>query len=323
MVKGFIINKFRGDPSLLGSGLDQLKQLTGVTVIGVMPYLTDVYVPEEDSPLAARGSAASTDDDRIDVAVVGSPRIANFDEFDLYEFDPWARISGVRLRYVREASDFGRPDLVILPDSKVTVADLEFVRQSGFESKIRRHVWDGRALMGICGEMQMLGDMIRDPLGIESDQVEVQGLGILDVDTEFVGDKLTTRTDASVVADIGLLAGTRGVKVSGCEIHVGVSVSRGGAIEAVKSLRTNRGVGYLDSIGRVFGTYMHDLFKNEELTDRVVNNLARMKGIERLVEPVPFSQDAEFDKLVAHLRRHIDFAAVYESMSLSASVRSV
>ena len=108
------------------------------------------------------------------------------------------------------------------------------------------------------------------------------------------------------------------MKVSGYEIHVGVSVSRGGAIEAVKSLRTNRGVGYLDSTGRVFGTYMHDLFKNEELTDRVVNNLARMKGIERLVEPVPFSQDAEFDKLAAYLRRHIDFAAVYESMSLSA-----
>ena len=107
LVKGFIINKFRGDPSLLGSGLDQLKQLKGVTVIGVVPYLTDVYVPEEDSPLEARRSAASADADRIDVAVVGSPRIANFDEFDLYVFDPWARISGVRLRYVREASDFG------------------------------------------------------------------------------------------------------------------------------------------------------------------------------------------------------------------------
>ena len=155
MVKGFIINKFRGDPSLLGSGLDQLKQLTGVTVIGVMPYLTDVYVPEEDSPLEVRRSAASTNDDHIDVAVVGLPRIANFDEFDLYEFDPWARIGGVRLRCVREASDFGRPDLVILPGSKVTVADLEFVRRSGFESKIRRHVGPLHNSMSVLSQDQI------------------------------------------------------------------------------------------------------------------------------------------------------------------------
>ncbi len=313
LVKGFIINKFRGDVSLLGSGLEQLKQLTGVAVIGVVPYLTDVYVPEEDAPVEARMSDSGADDDRVEIAVIGLPRIANFDEFD-----PLARIDGVRLRYVREASKFGNPDLVILPGSKVTVADLDFVRTSGIEGRIRRHLWNGRVLMGICGGLQMLGHTIRDPLGIESDRLEVSGLGILDVDTEFAGEKVTVRTDASVVADSGVLAGASGVTVSGYEIHVGVSESGGGARRALESVGADRAVGYLDSSGQVFGTYMHDLFKNEEFAERVVNNLARMKGIERTAEPATFSQDAEFDKLAAHLRRHIDCAAVYDSMGLSA-----
>ncbi len=311
LVKGFIINKFRGDQSLLDSGLDQLKELTGVSVIGVVPYFTDVYVPEEDAPLEARRSDSGLEDEHVDIAVIGMPRIANFDEFD-----PLARMSDVRLRYVREASDFGNPDLVILPGSKVTVADLEFVRMSGIERQIRRHLWNGRAVIGICGGLQMLGNTIRDPLGIESDQTEVRGLEILDVDTEFLGEKVTVRTDASVVADSGLIAGASGVKVSGYEIHVGVSHSGVGATRALESVRSKQAVGYLDANGRVFGTYMHDLFKNEEFADRVVDNLARMKGVERLAESEPFSQDSEFDKLSAHLRRSIDFAAVYESMGL-------
>ena len=104
--------------------------------------------------------------------------------------------------------------------------------------------------------------------------------------------------------------------MSGYEIHVGVSESGVGATRSMVSMQTDRAVGYSDATGRVFGTYMHDLFKNEEFTERVVNSLARMKGMERLTVSEPFSQDAEFDKLAAHLRRHIDFAAVYESMGL-------
>ncbi len=312
LVNGFIINKFRGDAGLLDSGLEQLKQLTGVPVIGVVPYLTDVYVPEEDAPVEARRSDSGDGDEHVDVAVIGLPRIANFDEFD-----PLARIGGVRLRYVREATDFGDPDLVILPGSKVTVADLDWVRSSGIEGRIRRHLWNGRALMGICGGLQMLGHTIRDPLGIESDRPEVPGLGILDVETEFVGEKVTVRTDASVVSETGLLAGASGMKVSGYEIHVGVSGSGGGSRTALKSVTADRAVGYLDIAGRVFGTYVHDLFKNEDFAECVVDNLARMKGIERTPESEPFSQDAEFDKLAGHVRRHIDFRTVYDSMGLA------
>ena len=311
LVKGFIINKFRGDPGLLGSGLDQLKQLTGVPAIGVVPYFTDVYVPEEDAPVEARRSDSGSGDDQVEIAVIALPRIANFDEFD-----PLSRLNGVRLRYVRKSAEFGNPDLVILPGSKSTVADLDFVRRSGIEGKIRSHLWNGRALMGICGGLQMLGNAIHDPLGIESDQSETQALGILDIDTQFIGEKLTTRTEAEVVTNTGLLADARGIKVSGYEIHVGVSASGGGATEAMESLQPTRAVGYLDSTGRVFGSYMHDLFKNEDFTELVIKNLARMKGVDVLAESVPFSQEAEFDKLAAHLRRHIDISAVYRSMGL-------
>ena len=149
---------------------------------------------------------------------------------------------------------------------------------------------------------------IHDPLGIESDQSETQALGILDIDTKFIGEKLTTRTEAVVVTNIGLLADARGIKVSGYEIHVGVSASSGGATKAMESLQPSRAVGYLDSTGRVFGSYMHDLFKNEDFTELVIKNLARMKGLDVVAESVPFSQEAEFDKLAAHLRRHIDIS---------------
>ena len=145
----------------------------------------------------------------VEVAVVALPHMANFDEFD-----PLAMQGGVRLRYVREADDFGDPDLVILPGSKVTIADMDFVRNSGIEARIRRHLWNGRALIGICGGMQMLGHTIHDPDGIEFDKPIAEGLGVLDLDTRFIGDKLTTRTEGRIVGDRGLLSGTLGMSVS-------------------------------------------------------------------------------------------------------------
>ena len=311
LVKGFIINKFRGDIRLLEPGLDQIEDLTGVRVVGVMPYLTDVYVPEEDSPREARVSGFAGEDDHVEVVVVALPHMANFDEFD-----PLARQDGVRLRYVREAADFGNPDLVILPGSKVTIADLDYVRSSGIESRIRSHLWNGRALIGICGGMQMLGSSIHDPDGIESGRPGANGLEILDIETRFIGDKLTTRTEGRIVSDSGLLSGARGLSVSGYEIHVGVSGSEGGAVNAIESVRGGAALGFADRTGRVFGTYMHDLFKNESVAERIIRNVALMKGLERARESEPFSQEAEFDKLASHLRTLIDMSVVYEAMGL-------
>ena len=311
LIKGFIINKFRGDVSLLEPGLVQIEELTGVSVLGVFPYLTDVYVPEEDSPREARMSGTAEDSGEVEVVVVGLPHLANFDEFDSL-----AMRNDVRLRYVREAAEFGNPDLVILPGSKVTIADMEFVRHSGIESKIRSHIWNGRALIGVCGGMQMLGGSIHDPDGIESDKRMAEGIGILDIETRFIGEKLTTRTEGKVVADKGLLDGAQGMQVSGYEIHVGVTESDEGASAVMETTDGGTVIGYADKTGRVLGTYVHDLFKSEAFADRIIANVARMKGLEQPVESEPFSQDAEFDKLASYLRKHLDMNSVYESMGI-------
>ena len=311
LIKGFIINKFRGDVSLLEPGLPQIEELTGVSVLGVVPYFTEVYVPEEDSPREARVSGTASENGEVEVVVVALPHMANFDEFD-----PLARQSGVRLRYVREAEEFGNPDLVILPGSKVTIVDMDYVRQSGIESRIRSHIWNGRALIGVCGGMQMLGSSIHDPDGIESGRRMAEGLGVLDIETRFVGEKLTTRTEGKIVGDRGLLAGARGMAVSGYEIHVGITESDQGASGVMETMDGEAVIGYTDRTGRVLGTYVHDLFKNEAFAERIVANVARMKGLDRPTESEPFSQEAEFDKLASYLRKSLDMSRVYEAMGL-------
>ena len=182
--------------------------------------------PASCSRLLAEGMAGVSYRDVIggtlDIAILALPHMANFDEFD-----PLARRDGVRLRYVRQASDFGRPDLLIIPGSKTTVDDLHALRQSGLEESVRGHLAADRPLIGVCGGMQMLGSSIHDPDGVESDQPEVDGLNILDIDTNFMGDKLTTRTRGTIVGSTGLLAGATGLPFAGYEIHVGVSDSRG------------------------------------------------------------------------------------------------
>ena len=195
---------------------------------------------------------------------------------------------------------------------------MDFVRNSGIEGLIRRHLWNGRALIGICGGMQMLGNAIHDPDRIESDKTMVDGLGVIDIETRFIGDKLTTRTEGRIVGGDGLLSDTRGMRVSGYEIHVGVTESGEGASRAMETSDGSAALGYADRTGRVLGTYVHDLFKNKSFADRIVGNVARMKGLKQPVKSEPFSQEAEFDKLAAHLRKHLDMRAVYGAMGISS-----
>ena len=309
LVRGFIINKFRGDPTLLTSGFDQLTDLTGVPVVGLVPWLEDVYVPEEDAPQRARTSPGSVGDASVDVVVIALPHIANFDEFD-----PLARRVGVRLRYIRRVEEFGDPDLVILPGSKTTVSDLAFLQRSGLAAQVSRHASAGRALLGICGGMQMLGRSIADPHGIESSGPTTPGLELLDIDTTFRRDKQTTRTQARVTRNAGLLAGARGLDLDGYEIHVGVSRSLGGVTVALESANGREPLGFTDASGWIVGTYVHDLFKNDALTDRILHNLAPAARSGPQAPAAPFSQDAEFDKLADHLRACLDLRRIRQEI---------
>ena len=311
LVKGLIINKFRGDVGLLMPGLEMIEDLTGVPVAGVLPYLTDVYVPEEDSPRMARVSDRDALGGIIDIVILALPHMANFDEFD-----PLARRDGVLLRYVRQPSELGRPDLVIIPGSKTTVDDLTALRQSGLEEGVRRHLESERPLIGVCGGMQMLGSSIHDPDGVESDRPVVDGMGILDIDTHFMEEKTTTRTRGTVVGNAGLLEGATGLSFSGYEIHVGVSDSRGEATPVMSPDDGGTPVGFTDGSGRVLGTYVHDLFKNDTVVDRILSNVASMRGLAGQYETGDFSQDAEYDKLAAYLRENLDIRLIYKSMGI-------
>ncbi len=311
LVKGFIINKFRGDVELLKPGLDMIEDLTDVPVAGVLPFLTDVYVPEEDSPRMARVADGDAHVGAIDIAILALPHMANFDEFD-----PLARRDGVRLRYVRLASELGRPDLVIIPGSKTTVDDLTALRQSGLEEGVRRHLEDERPLIGVCGGMQMLGTSIHDPDGVESDQPVVDGMGILDIDTNFMDDKTTTRTRGTITGNSGLLEGATGLNFAGYEIHVGVSASHGEANPVMSPDDGGPPVGYVDESGRVLGTYVHDLLKNDAVVDRILSNVASMRGLSGQYESDDFSQDAEYDRLADYIRESLDVGLIYKSMGI-------
>ena len=319
LVKAFVINKFRGDPSLLDSGFDMLKERTGVGVAGVVPWFDDIHIPEEDSlGLQQANSRQHTDDSEyLDIAVVRFPRIANFDDFD-----PFIGESRVHLRFVTNQNDLGAPDLIVLPGSKTTVADLEWMRESGIADSVVTQRRMGTPVIGICGGYQMLGERILDPEGVESTVPESQGLGLLPLATTFAAIKTTHQVRGRVTASNGLLSGCDGGIITGYEIHMGLTYSKN---EAPFSITERSGAavdspdGAMDAGGLTFGTYMHGLFHNHSLRHTLLMNLARRKGI-ALPEGTILDLDAEYDKLAALVRESVDMDAIYEIAGLDGCI---
>jgi adenosylcobyric acid synthase len=305
LVKALVINKFRGDKSLLLPGLRFLEERTGLPVAGVVPYDPGLSLPEEDS--VALEGAPRQGEGLLDVAALRLPRIANFDDLD-----PLRREAGVGLRFVTRGEELGRPDLLVIPGTKTTVADLEQMQASGLAEAVVAAVAAGSAVVGICGGFQMLGQAVLDPQGVESSQPQAPGLGLLPVTTVFRPAKTTHQVEARVEADRGLLAGCRGMLLRGYEIHMGQSWGEG---EAPFLLLSRSGEacqvpdGALDQGGWVLGTYIHGLFHNRELRRRVLLNLARRKGVS-----LPQGDDAAadpYDRLAALVRAHLDLGLIY------------
>ncbi len=312
-VSAFIINKFRGDLSLLEPGLVWLEERTGKPVLGVVPYYRDIEIAEEDSvSLELRQEMKSRTEFVLDIAVMGLPHISNFDDFD-----PLSREPGVRLRYVESRDSLGEPDLIILPGTKTTMADLSWLRERGFAAEIGRQAQAGTAVIGICGGYQMMGRRIYDPHGIESTDPEADGLQLLPVDTTFAPDKETHRVGGSVVADSGLLARSGGASIEGYEIHMGSSTPVGPAARPFSISRAGHGPqhdGALSDNGRALGTYVHGLFNSHGLRRAVLEQLAEWKGVEL---PAPtdtggqLSRDSEYDKLAETVRKSLDMDLLY------------
>ncbi len=312
LVRGFIINRFRGDPSLLAPAIEELERRTGVPVLGVVPWIEDLRVAEEDAVALERpdGDLRGAPTADVDVAVIHLPRIANFDDFD-----PLADEPSVRVRYVSRPEQLGTPHLIVLPGTKATIADLDFLRRSGLaDAMVARHA-AGAAILGICGGFQMLGERIEDPGGVEAPAgSSVPGLALLRVTTRFEGDKRTRLVDGRVLASVGPWAGAQSLPVRGYEIHMGRTSALGGvALQPLLEL-DGHGDGALSEDGRVAGTYLHGLFASDGLREALLAALGRRPP----AQSHHFDPEREFDRLAHHVRTNLDLERIRDWLGLPA-----
>jgi len=257
LVRGLVVNKFRGDAALFADGIRILEDRGGVPVLGIIPFLPALALPEEDA--VALDVAPNTPATTISIAVVRLPHIANFDDFD-----PLREEAGVGVRYVQSPAALASPHAVILPGTKSTVADLAWLRSQGLAEAIKELAARGTSVVGICGGYQMLGRLIRDPGHVESPAGEAQGLGLLPVETTFETAKATYQARALVRGGAGWLGTVVDREVDGYEIHMGRSV---GGCHWLRIVRRNGATvdmpdGAISDDGRVWGCYLHGLFGN-------------------------------------------------------------
>lgn len=275
-VAGFIVNKFRGDPSLLTPGFDELTARTGISVLGVVPYIAESLVPAEDS-LSLDDLERRTGPAAVEIAVPRLPRIANFDDFE-----PLAREPEVRVVFARVPEDLARADVIVLPGSKNTAEDLGWLRRTGLGSAITKAAADGLPVIGICGGYQMLGVEVRDPHRVESDATTTPGLGLLQTVTVLEREKTTARVRARVTQTAGVFADAAGLEIEAYEIHMGrtdvAETQRPFAVLQRHGRRAEEPDGALNTAGNVVGTYLHGLFVNGGLRRALLAQLAARKG---------------------------------------------
>ncbi len=314
-VAGFIVNKFRGDPSLLVPGFDELTARTGVPVLGVVPYIAESLVPAEDSlsldDLERRVGAGS-----IEIAIPRFPRIANFDDFE-----PLAREPGVRLVFARTPADLERADVIVLPGSKNTAEDLGWLRRTGLAGAITRAAASGRPVIGICGGYQMLGVEVRDPYHVESDAATTPGLGLLQAVTSLGREKATARVRARVTHTAGVFTGTAGLEIEAYEIHMGrtevTETQWPFAVLQRQGRRVEEPDGALNTAGNVVGTYLHGLFVNDGLRRALLAELAVRKG--QAPDPrwgAPTATRERYDRLADIVTASSNLAAIGKLLAL-------
>lgn len=320
-VRGFVINKFRGDKALLKPGLHFLEERTGRPVLGVVPYLPNLAVPEEDgvseedSPARRRGAG----DGAVRVGVILLPHIANFTDFDAL-----AAEMGVGLRYLTSPAEVAGVGVVVLPGTKNTIGDLLWLRERGFASALARHRAAGGLVVGVCGGFQMLGRRIEDPSRMETDLGGLEGLGLLNVTTTLGREKTTFRVLIRPL-DGSPFAG--GGPSEGYEIHLGETV-RGPSAAPMFSLRREGTLGGevvdggIAPDGQVWGTYVHGLFDGGPIRRAFVNWVRVKTGLPPVEGPAGPSaaaaRSAAYDRLAATLREHLDVAEVLSLAGLPA-----
>ena len=310
-IRGLIVNKFRGDKSILDPGIVMLEERGGIPVTGVLPYL-HVRLDDEDSlseRLTNKGRGA------VNIAVIRLPRISNFTDFSAFE-----RIPGVEVSYVTGPGELADADLVILPGSKNTIGDLKWLRESGMEASLYRFAQE-KPVFGICGGYQMLGALVSDPDGVEEGG-SIRGLGLLQVDTILRGEKTTRQVRGSFGAPEGFFSCLSGKELEGYEIHMGDTR----LMEGQRSLTQISASGERERAdgaicGDVCGSYVHGIFDKGDIAFCVAKALADRKGV-TLKEPEEADyqafKESQYDLLAREMRKHMDMDAVYAMLRESA-----
>ncbi|HIK57136.1 MAG TPA: cobyric acid synthase CobQ [Synechococcales cyanobacterium M55_K2018_004] len=273
LIKGIIINKFRGQKALLQPGIDWLQQRTGIPVVGVIPWLEHTFPAEDSLSLLERPDTKSNSE--LTIAVIRLPRISNFTDFDPLEAEPT-----VTVRYVGLKDSLGYPDAVILPGSKTTIADLLALQRTGLAEAIQNYAAAGGTVLGICGGFQMMGKMLADPEGVEGQEGRYKGLGLIPLKTVITGQKVARQRQVSSNYP------QAGLPVLGYEIHQGRSHWAEGEEEkpnvTYNALFDDKNLGIVDSTQSIWGTYLHGIFDNGPWRRAWLNRLRQQRGLKSL-----------------------------------------
>lgn len=305
-VKGVIINKFRGDVSILEPGLRMLEERIHIPVLGVVPWM-DIELEDEDS--VTERFRRVTGQGEVEVAVVRLPHISNFTDFQALALQ-----EGVTCRYADTVSALEHADVIVLPGTKNTMEDLLAIRRRGLDAAIVRHARAGKLVIGVCGGYQMLGNTLRDPEHVESRVPEVSGLGLVDMDVTFAREKRTRQAVGTVECPDGWLAAMNGVTVDGYEIHAGHNAFGPGC---TPWLRVD---GEIDGVcsegGNVLGSYLHGLFDDGQLLGGILRYVREQKGLSGEMSNKAMTmadfREREFDRVAAIVRESLDMDAVYD-----------
>lgn len=312
IVKGLIVNKFRGDKTILDPGIHMLEEKSGIPVVGVAPYL-QIEVEDEDS-LTERFHG-SNEVGLIDIAVIRTPRISNFTDFN-----PWENIPGVSLRYVQSAAQLKNPDMIMLPGTKNTIDDLLWMRQNGLEAAILKLAGQGKIVFGICGGYQMLGEILSDPNCVESAHGTIHGMGLLPMTTVFEESKTRTRVHGMFLKTAGVLDNMEHVELEGYEIHMGDTTLGGGVTpltmitDSVSGMTKPDGAQY----GNVYGSYVHSIFDKELVVETMLKAIGISKGIDvSEMAGVDYQafKETQYDLLADGLREHLDMKKIYRILN--------
>ena len=317
-IKGVIINKFRGDKSLLTSGIEMIEKLTNIPVIGVVPCVP-LGIEEEDNLGIDKYNEKK--EGKIRISVIKLKHISNFTDIDAL-----SHYNDVSLKYVTKSSELGNEDIIIIPGSKNTIEDMKDLIEKNIGMEIVRVARKGTPVFGICGGFQMLGQKIMDPEKVESNLKEISGLGLLDIETVMKTDKITTQYGNTIKNVSGILRGTEGMEIKGYEIHQGYSYLVNEKSEENNNLenilKNDTGCLFGDEKLKgavkenIAGTYIHGIFDNSEFTNHFLNEVRKLKGFDRIDENFSYSdyKNREYDKLAEVLRENLDIKKIYEIM---------